>query len=123
MKATVNAVLFKSKTLANGEHPLMIRICKDNKKKYKSLGVSVHPDNWDFEKDKPKRNCPNREQITDLISKKVKEYTDQILEFTTTDKDYTATSLVSKINDSIHAKTVNDFFSLLYYTIKEGEKG
>lgn len=43
MNATVNVVLFKSKTLANGEHPLMIRICKDNKKKYKSLGISVHP--------------------------------------------------------------------------------
>ncbi|WP_163356674.1 Arm DNA-binding domain-containing protein [Dysgonomonas sp. 25] len=28
----MNVVLFKSKTLANGERPLMIRICKDSKK-------------------------------------------------------------------------------------------
>ena len=39
MKATANVVYYTSKTLANGEHPLMIRYCKDGKKKYKSLGI------------------------------------------------------------------------------------
>jgi hypothetical protein len=33
MPATVNVLCYKSKTLANGEHPLMIRVCKDGKKK------------------------------------------------------------------------------------------
>ena len=32
MKATVNVLCYKSKTLKNGEHPLMICLCKDNKK-------------------------------------------------------------------------------------------
>ena len=41
MATTVNVLCYKSKTLSNGEHPLMIRICKDGKKKYVSLGVSV----------------------------------------------------------------------------------
>ena len=41
MNATINILCFKSKTLANGEHPLMICICKDSKRKYISLGVSV----------------------------------------------------------------------------------
>lgn len=63
MNATVNVLLFKSKTLADGSHPLMIRICKDNKKKYRSLGVSLQSQFWDFEKNKPKRNCPNKELI------------------------------------------------------------
>ena len=42
MNTTANIVCYKSKTLANGEHPLMIRICKDGKKKYlsESLGYS-----------------------------------------------------------------------------------
>ena len=34
MNATVNVLCYKSKTLSNGEHPLMIRVCKDGKKKY-----------------------------------------------------------------------------------------
>jgi hypothetical protein len=41
MKATVNVLCYKSKTLSNGEHPLVIRICKDGKKKYQSLGISI----------------------------------------------------------------------------------
>jgi len=38
MNATISVVCYKSKTLSNGEHPLMLRICKDGKKKYQSLG-------------------------------------------------------------------------------------
>ena len=38
MNATVNILCFKSKTLANGEHPLMICICKNSKRK-KSNGL------------------------------------------------------------------------------------
>lgn len=50
MNANVNILCYKSKTLSNGEHPLMIRVCKDGKKKYQSLGIYVHPIHWDFQK-------------------------------------------------------------------------
>ena len=43
MDATISVVCYKSKTLSNGEHPLMLRISKDGKKKYQSLGISVNP--------------------------------------------------------------------------------
>ena len=56
MATTVNVLCYKSKTLSNGEHPLMIRICKDGKKKYVSLGVSVKAEHWNFEKNVPKSN-------------------------------------------------------------------
>ncbi len=36
MNATVNVVCYTSEILSNGEHPLMLRICKDGKKKYQS---------------------------------------------------------------------------------------
>ena len=39
MEATVNVTCYKSKVLKNGESPLMVRICKNGKKKYKSLGI------------------------------------------------------------------------------------
>lgn len=67
MTATVNVLCYKSKTLSNGEHPLMIRVCKDGKKKYASLGVSVKAEHWNFEKNLPKTNCPNKEYINILI--------------------------------------------------------
>jgi len=60
MNATISVVCYKSKTLSNGEYPLMLRICKDGKKKYQSLGISVLPRYWDFTRNKPKPNCPNK---------------------------------------------------------------
>ena len=43
MKATVNVLCYRSKTLSNGEHPLMICVCKDGKRKDVGLGISVDP--------------------------------------------------------------------------------
>lgn len=37
MNATVNVLCYKLKVLSDGEHPLMIRVCKDGKKKDVSL--------------------------------------------------------------------------------------
>ena len=48
MSETIKILCYKYKTLSNGEHPLMIRVCKDGKKKYQSLGISVKAEQWDF---------------------------------------------------------------------------
>lgn len=111
MNATVNVVLFKSKTLANGEHPLMIRVCKDNKKKYQSLGLSVNPQYWDFEKNKSRRNCPNKEHIQNLIAEKIRELSDQVLEFKFENKSFTATKLIEKVKTSTNRITVEELIN------------
>lgn len=110
MNATVNVLCYKSKTLSNGEHPLMIRVCKDGKKKYVRLGISVKPQYWDFEKNRPKRNCPNKEQINTLIKEKEQKYSEQILDFSSRNKDYTLTTLLETVDLSVKAKTVNGLF-------------
>lgn len=110
MNATVNVVLFKSKTLANGEHPLMIRVCKDNKKKYKSLGISIHPQFWDFDKNKPRKNCPNKEQIQRLISDNIKDLSGSILDFKTENKEFTATKVIERVKEPSFKKTVEQLF-------------
>ena len=74
MNATVNIICYRQKTLKNGEHPLMLRVTKNGKRKFKSIGISVHPDNWDFEKNRPKLNCPNRELILKTILEKEAEF-------------------------------------------------
>ena len=111
MNATVNVVLFRSKTLANGEHPLMIRICKDNKKKYQSLGLSVNPQFWDFDKNKPRRNCPNKEQIQNLITERIRALSDQVLEFKVENRNFTATKLIEKVKSSTNRLTVEEFIN------------
>ena len=103
MNATVNVVCYKSKTLSNGEHPLMIRVSKNQKTKFKSLGISVHPDNWDFQKNRPLPKCPNRELILKTILEREAEFQKEILELTSMQKDYTAASLIaSKTNQIIY---------------------
>jgi site-specific recombinase XerD len=110
MITTVNVLCYRSKTLSNGENPLMIRICKDGKKKYKSLGVSLNPIYWDFKKGKPKAKCPNKTAIEKLISAKKKEFTDEIVKLKSECKEFTTNTLVEIISNPVKPKTVNDVF-------------
>lgn len=110
MNATINVLCYKSKTLSNGENPLMICVSKNGKRTYKSLGISVNPMYWDFEKNKPKRNCPGKEQIENLIIEKLKAFNQTILELNATQKEYTSNSLVNKLEKPFRLKTVATVF-------------
>ena len=111
MSTTVNVVCYKSKVLKNNESPLMIRVCKDRKMKYQSLGISILPKYWDFKANKPTSKCPNKEYIERLIAEKVKVYTDKVIEFKSQEKEFTATSLMEKVNKPVKRKTVQKVFN------------
>lgn len=96
MEATVKVLCYKSKTLANGEHPLMVCVCKDRKRKFQSLGISIHPSHWDFKKNEPNEECPNRDEIRLLIQQKLYELQKTILSKRIEGKEFTASSLLSK---------------------------
>lgn len=113
MNASVNVICYKSKTLLNGEHPLMLRICKDGKRKYQSLGLSIHSKYWDFEKEKPKRNCPNREFIAEVISTNMESVRKQIIELNADNRDYSAQSLLTQNEKDITVYTVGDYYKKL----------
>src|SRR5665647_623638 len=78
MNASISVVCYKSKTLSNGENPLMIQVSKNGKRKYQSLGLSVNHHNWDFTKNKPKPKCPNGELIQKIVLDKVTEFQKQL---------------------------------------------
>jgi len=122
MNATVNVICYKQKTLKNGEHPLMIRVSKGGKKKYKSLGLSVHPDHWDFQTNRPKLKCPNRELILKTILEKEAEFQREILELTSMQKDYTASSLIENKISQVKAKTVEEFYKELIQHYQNTDK-
>ena len=73
MNPSVSIVCYKNKVLSNGESPLMLRIAKDGKRKYQSLGVSVDPLQWDFRKNKPNPTCPDGDYIHKIIFDQVAE--------------------------------------------------
>jgi len=80
MNACISVVCYKSKTLSNGENPLMLQISKGGKRKYQSLGISVLPRYWDFTRNKPKPNCPNKEYIQKIILDKQTELQQRMLD-------------------------------------------
>lgn len=69
MDAIISVICYKSKTLANGEHPLMLRIAQNGKSTYKSLKISVAAKHWDFDKNVPKPNNPHKDLIQKIILK------------------------------------------------------
>ena len=122
MKATVEVVCYKSKPLKDGTFPLMLRVTKDRKRKYVSLGLSLQEKFWDFEKGKPKRNCPNKEQIERLIAAKTAEYNDLIVEMTAQQREYTVETLVSHFHNQVRCATVVELYDKLIDDMKRGGK-
>lgn len=72
MNTGINILCYRSKTLANGEHPLMIRVCREGKKRYQSLGISVRaakPTNWSVCRySQPPRRYPHVMQIVQPLT-------------------------------------------------------
>ena len=119
MSATIEVVCYKSKVLANNESPLMLRITKDRKLKYSSIGVSVNPALWDFEKNKPRRNCPNRLHIERLIADKIEAYRAKMIELQAEKKEFTATSLHERVVDKTTKRTVDEVFRSQIENLKQ----
>lgn len=122
MATTVNVVCYKSKVLKNNESPLMIRVCKDRKRKYISIGLSINPIYWDFTKNAPKPQCPNKEDLTTLITQKLHAYSEQIMEFKAMDRDYTASTLVEKVSKPSKLKTVGEVFLEQMQALRDAQR-
>lgn len=122
MKASISVICYKYKTLSNGESPLMLRIHKDGKRKLVSIGLSIHPQLWDFTKNEPKPKCPNKDLINKIILDKKAEYQKEILELNAEQKDYTASSLVENKKAKYEPKTVIDFYKELIQNFKDAGK-
>lgn len=107
---TVDVVCYKYKPLKNRELPIKIRVCKDRKARYINLGVSTKMEHWDFEKNQPKADCPNRELLEKLIASKISEVKSKIVELKSEDKEFSATTLVYKVSNPVKLVTVGELF-------------
>ena len=68
MSTTIDVICYKYRPLKNNQLPLKLRLTKDRKRHYLNLEISVKSEYWDFEKNKPKRNCPDKDHIQNVIS-------------------------------------------------------
>ena len=120
MSETIKVLCYKSKTLSNGEHPLMVCVCKDGKRKYQSLGLSIKMEQWDFKTNQLKAKCPNRERIILLINEKINEIQKVALDKRIAGKDFTAATLIESTSskESSH-KTVGEYYLTYIQNLKK----
>ena len=109
MSVNISVVCFKSKTLSNGEHPLFVKVSEGKKRATKSLGLSIRAQFWNFEKNEPKKSCPNREALIKMIESKKQQYLEQVIDFKNEDKNFTPQSLVDKMENTVVPQTVGEY--------------
>ena len=96
----------------------MLRLTKDGKRKYISLHLSTSQSNWDFKKNTPKRNCPDRDAILEIIERKSKQYREQITQFKVEGKDYTLETLVQRVENPVRKMNFGEYLDNLVKILK-----
>lgn len=78
--ASVTVVLKKNKPKLNGEFPLYLRIIKNRKTVFESIGINVPEALWDDVNKRVKGKYPNSARVNNTIAKKIAEVNDKVLE-------------------------------------------
>ncbi len=107
--ALVKVVLYKSKTLADGSHPLMVRITKDRQRKYVSTGLSLQLKHWDEAKAEPRRSCPDRPAVEATIGKWKAKFAEAATDLKQVEKPFTAGGVAAKAAKSVRRVGVLGF--------------
>ncbi len=109
--SSVKVVLYKSKKLKSGEHPIMLRITKDRKSKYMSVGANCLPELWDDIKNLPKKKHPLFHELTVLIEAKKIEANKLLLDFSNDNIDYSVEQVKTNLKQAHRPKQqVLEFF-------------
>ena len=122
MEATISVICNKFKVLKNGECPIMLRVAKDGKRSMKSLGVSVNPAYWDFSKSCPKKNCPNRVMLMQLISQTLAEYQGKMMVAKLKGEEISASSVVADCKLSKCHITVENYITKHIQELRDSGK-
>jgi hypothetical protein len=89
----------------------MIRVSKDKKKIYKSLGISVIAKDWDFKKEEPRITCPNRDLILNKLEQKKIGYRNKIFELSCLNKNFIARLVINSVYKPTRNINVKEFIN------------
>jgi integrase len=95
--ASAKIFLFTHKTLKDGDHPVVLQLINDRKRKMISLGTAFENE-WNFEKEIPNTKHPNVRELRSLIRKKKIEASGAIIELDEFGKPYTVDDIAEKLN-------------------------
>lgn len=116
---TISVIFNERKINKKGEVPLWLRIIKDRKPKYISIGIKVKKEQWNFKTEKVRKSHPNSQRLNNMIAKRISAAEDIALEMETTKKYNSA----SKVKDAITGKSSGSFLKFADdYLKKAAEK-
>ncbi len=109
--ASIKVILYTSKLLSNGEHPIMLRIIKDRKVKYISLNVSCPVTLWNKKENIPHKKHPLYNSIINKINKKKHEASKLLIDSENDEKEMSSEQIRFKLKSEIQEKkTVFAYF-------------
>lgn len=108
--ASVKIVLRKNKIDKAGNAPLYLRVIKDRKTKFISLGIKIKPNEWDEAKQTVKKNYSNSTRLNKYLSQKVADAQGQIADLETKNQSTSA----RKLKEAIKGKPMVNFFDYSY---------
>lgn len=114
--ATVKVILRENKLNPNtGVAPLYLRIIKDRKAKFISLGIKVKPKYWNEKEMTVKKGCTNYQQLNVYITNKRAEAEKSALNIETKNKSVSS----KNIKEEIMGKRPTNFFEFTYPRLKQ----
>lgn len=119
MNTSIKAVLYTSKRLANGEHPVMLRVIKDRKVKYISTGFNCTIEMWDKENNQPKKKHPLYKEAKILIGNKTLEAEKLVLVLENENKNLSAYEIKGKLKkEKVNNNYVFKYFDVVINRLK-----
>lgn len=94
---TISAILFKSKKLANKEHPILLRVCYNGQRKYKSLGLSCSVSDWNERKEEVRAVHPQSVDFNTIIRREKRNAEDIVIALEKSGAPYSAISIVAAL--------------------------
>lgn len=120
--ASIDAVLYTSKILKNGEHPIMIRLIKDRKPKYISTGESCSKTLWDEKKNLPAKKHPLSKEIIIKIEKVKIEAKRLLHKFEEEATDFSSEQFTKKLKNQSRKTTVIQFLEEVIADLIKAQK-
>lgn len=109
LKTSVAVICHKSCTRKCRNYLLMLRLTQKGQRKYRSIGVDIPPEQWDFQKNEPKRSYPYRDSVMRLIAAILFKYRKQIDEFNEEGRDYSLSMLINTVEQPTKRMTFGAF--------------
>ena len=121
---SISVLLYTSKELANGEHPIMLRVTYNKQRKYKGLGVSCTEKDWNEKKSEVRSTHPNAVDINTIIRRERKNAEDVVLTLEKSGVQYSVASILNALTRVVPVnKTIYGLFDerVTFFKDKAGQ--